>query len=42
MPWLLSLLINAFLKKVKTVKTGIKFIIKDTAPVGELTEKWFS
>ena len=33
---------NAFLKKAKTVKTGIMFIIRDTAPVGELTEKWHS
>ena len=32
---------NAFLKEAKTVKTGTKFIIRDTAQVGEHTEKQF-
>ena len=42
MPWLLSPLKNEFLKEAKTVKTGTKFTIKDTAQqVGEHTEKQF-
>ena len=32
---------NKFLKEAKTVETGTKFIIRDTAQVGEHTEKQF-
>ena len=35
----MSSLKNAFLKEAKTVKAGTKFIIRDTAQVGEHTEK---
>ena len=40
-PWLLPPVKNAFLKEAKTVKPGTKFIIRDTAQVGEHTEKPF-
>ena len=41
-PWLLPAVKNAFLTEAKTVKTGTKFIIRDTAQqVGEHTGKQF-